>query len=47
MLENVYPTDAATLVVAETILLAVTVGACLSPAFRAARADPIEVLRAT
>ena len=47
VLENVYPTDAVTLVVAETILLAVTFGACLSPALRAAKADPVEILRAT
>jgi putative ABC transport system permease protein len=47
VLENVYPTDAVTLVVAETILLAATFGACLSPALRAAKADPVEILRAT
>jgi putative ABC transport system permease protein len=47
VLEDVYPTDAATLVVAEAVLLGVTLAACLSPAFRAARADPIEILRAT
>ena len=46
-LEDVYPTDAATLVVAEAVLIAVTVAACLAPAFRAMRADPIEILRAT
>ena len=47
VLENVNPTDAATLVIAEAVLLAVTIGACLSPAFRAAKADPIGILRAT
>jgi predicted permease len=47
VLEDVYPTDALTLVIAEAVLLAVTLGACLSPALRAAKADPIEILRAT
>ncbi len=47
VLEDVNPTDAPTLVVAEAVLLAVTIGACLSPALRAAKADPIEILRAT
>ncbi len=46
-LEDVYPTDALTLVAAEAVLVAVTVAACLAPAFRAMRADPIEILRAT
>jgi len=46
-LEGVYPTDALTLVVAEAVLIAVTIAACLGPAFRAMRADPIEILRAT
>ena len=47
VLEDVHPTDAFTLVAAEAVLLGVTVGACLSPAFRAARVDPVEILRAT
>ncbi|HXY70578.1 MAG TPA: ABC transporter permease [Gemmatimonadales bacterium] len=47
VLENVYPTDAPTLVAAEAVLLLVTVAACLAPAYRAARADPVEILRAT
>jgi putative ABC transport system permease protein len=46
-LEDVYPTDVLTLVVAETVLIAVTIAACLAPAFRAMRASPIEILRAT
>ena len=46
-LEDIYPTDALTLVMAEGVLIAVTVVACLAPAFRAMRADPIEILRAT
>jgi predicted permease len=46
-LEDIYPTDALTLVVAESVLIAVTIAACLAPAFRAMRADPIEILRAT
>jgi len=47
VLEVVYPTDVATLVVAEAVLVAVTIAACLAPAYRAMRADPIEILRAT
>ena len=39
-------TDPASLVVAEIILLAVTMAAALVPAYRAARADPVDVLRA-
>jgi len=46
-LEDVYPTDALTLVSAEAVLIAMTIAACLAPAFRAMRADPIEILRAT
>ncbi len=46
-LEDVYPTDAVTLVVTEAVLLAATVAACLAPALRAMRADPIAILRAT
>ena len=40
-------TDPVSLVVAELTLLAVTMAAALVPAYRAARADPVEVLRAT
>jgi predicted permease len=46
-LEDIYPTDVLTLVVAEAVLIAVTVAACLAPAFRAMRADPVAILRAT
>jgi ABC-type lipoprotein release transport system permease subunit len=46
-LEDVYPTDVLTLVLAEALLIAVTIIACLAPAFRAMRADPVEILRAT
>lgn len=46
-LEDVRPTDVLTLVSAETILVAVAIAACLAPALRAMRADPIEILRAT
>jgi ABC-type antimicrobial peptide transport system permease subunit len=46
-LEDVYPTDALTLVSVEAVLVAVAVGACLAPALRAMRADPIGILRAT
>ena len=46
-LEDVYPTDVTTLVLAECVIIAVTVAASLAPALRAMRADPIEILRAT
>ena len=46
-LEITRPTDPVALIVAEAVLLAVTVAACLAPALRAMRADPIEILRAT
>lgn len=45
-LYNVYHTDALSLVVAEAVLLAAGFAACLQPALRAMRADPIEILRA-
>jgi len=47
LLEDIYPTDALTLVSVEAVLIGVTVVACVAPALRAARADPIEILRAT
>jgi ABC-type antimicrobial peptide transport system permease subunit len=46
-LYDVSPTDAASLVAAEAVLLAVSLAACTAPALAAARADPLEVLRAT
>lgn len=45
-LYNVPPTDAASLVAAEAVLFVAAVLACFVPAFRASRANPIEVLRA-
>jgi len=47
LLYNVEPTDVIALVAAESILLLVTILACLIPALRAMRADPVEILRAT
>ena len=46
-LEDVYPTDVVTLVLAESVIIAATIAASLAPAFRAMRADPVEILRAT
>ncbi|OYV64570.1 MAG: hypothetical protein B7Z72_13080 [Gemmatimonadetes bacterium 21-71-4] len=46
-LEDVPPTDALTLASVEALLIAVTILACLAPALRAMRADPIAILRAT
>jgi predicted permease len=45
-LYDVNPTDAASLVTAELILIAVSLIACAVPGIRASRADPVEVLRA-
>ncbi len=45
-LYNVYHTDALSLVMAELVLFAAGFAACLQPALRAMRADPIEILRA-
>ena len=42
---GVYPVDAGALVVGEVTLLLVTMAACLAPALRATRADPVEILR--
>lgn len=43
---GVYPVDAAALVIAELVLLAVTAAASAIPALRAARANPSDVMRA-
>ena len=43
---GVYPVDAPALVVAECVLLGVTMVSCLVPALRATRADPLQILRA-
>jgi putative ABC transport system permease protein len=45
--QQVLATDVVVLIASEVVLLAVTLAACLAPAFRAMRADPIEILRAT
>jgi hypothetical protein len=45
-LYDVYHTDALSLVLAEALLFAAALAACLQPALRAMRADPIEILRA-
>jgi putative ABC transport system permease protein len=45
--QQVLPTDVLTLIAAEAVLIAVATAATLEPAFRAMRADPIEILRAT
>jgi predicted permease len=44
-MSGVYPVDAGALVAGEAILLGVTMLACLVPAVRATRANPVEVLR--
>jgi ABC-type antimicrobial peptide transport system permease subunit len=44
---GVYPVDATALIAAEVTLLVVTMLACLVPALRAMRADPVSVMRAT
>lgn len=47
MLYSVFYTDVVVLVMTEGLLLTVALVACLVPARRAARADPLEILRAT
>ncbi|MBI4420532.1 MAG: FtsX-like permease family protein [Gemmatimonadetes bacterium] len=47
LLFGVPPTDAASLVISELVLLGAALLACLGPALRAMRADPVEILRAT
>ena len=43
---GVYPVDATALVAAEATLLIVTMAACLGPALRAMKANPVDVMRA-
>jgi putative ABC transport system permease protein len=43
---GVYPVDAQALVIAELVLVLTTMAACLMPALRATRSDPLEVMRA-
>jgi predicted permease len=43
---GVYPIDAQALIAGETTLLLVTMLACLAPALRATKANPVDVLRA-
>lgn len=43
---GVYPVDVQALIVAESVLILTTMAACLVPALRAARSDPLEVMRA-
>ena len=43
---GIYPVDAEALVIAEVTLVLVTMAACLGPALRAARSDPLEIIRA-
>jgi len=45
--QQVHPTDVLTLIACEVVLVAVATAATLAPALRAAKADPIEILRAT
>ena len=47
MLYSVFYTDVVVLAMTEGLLLTVALVACLVPARRAARADPLEILRAT
>lgn len=44
---GVYPVDAGALIGAELALLLVTLAACLLPAIRASRSDPITIIRAS
>jgi ABC-type antimicrobial peptide transport system permease subunit len=44
---GVYPVDAGALIGAEAALIVVTMLACLAPALRASKADPLEIIRAS
>ncbi|HEV8410350.1 MAG TPA: ABC transporter permease [Gemmatimonadaceae bacterium] len=46
-LYGVGSTDVVSLIVAEVVLLSVSLGVCIIPALRATRADPVEILRAS
>ena len=46
-LYGVESTDVASLLIAEGVLIAVSLGVCVVPALRATRADPVEILRAS
>jgi predicted permease len=46
-LYGINPTDVTSLVIAEIVLIAVSLGVCVVPALRATRADPVEILRAS
>ncbi|MBC7897013.1 MAG: FtsX-like permease family protein, partial [Cytophagaceae bacterium] len=46
MLYSVFYTDAVSLIVAEVVLVAVALVACVVPARRAAKSEPVEMLRA-
>jgi hypothetical protein len=43
---GVYPVDAQALIIAESVLILTTMAACLVPALKATRSDPLEVMRA-
>ncbi len=47
VLVEVYPIDAVSLMAVEAVLIGCGLAACLGPATRAMRADPLEILRAT
>ena len=43
---GIYPVDVEALVLAEATLVIVTMAACIMPALRASRSDPLEIIRA-
>jgi predicted permease len=47
LLFGVYPVDAEALIIAEVTLLLATLAACVVPALRATRANPVDVMRST